>query len=244
MENKTKQFKITAKEVNAIKAVLKSTDSLTKKYDKLGVTIGTNKSKLAKLVFKLNVRYMTVTNSKTWLYQFNRRPENWDEVTSNFADKLIAGLNAVDSKDFLHKSGALAMKFVDVKDGVEIYDVDKLPAKKQTWKNLGVDQKVLEDQIGSKKFNKLLASSTTKDKTNKKIAKKGNGEVIKMKDLPIVELTNQIIIKTNKMSSIKWEQLGDNSQPTKTELENLLTACDNLALRIRKTRDTKIAKIS
>tara|TARA_R110002012_G_scaffold25229_3_gene83850 strand:+ start:6862 stop:7584 length:723 start_codon:yes stop_codon:yes gene_type:complete len=240
MQNKIKNFKTTAKEINAIKLVLKSTDSLTKKYDKLGVTIGTNKSKLAKLVFKLNIRYMTVTNSKTWVYQFNRRPENWDEVTSNFADKLIAGLNAVDSKDFLHKAGALAMKFVDVKDGVEIYDVDKLPAKKQTWKNLGVDQKVLEDQIGSTKFNKLLASSTTKDKTNKKIAK----EVIKIQDLSIVELTNQIIIKTNKMGSIQWEQLGDNSQPTKKELINLLTATENLVLKIRDTRNTKIAKIS
>tara|TARA_R100001443_G_scaffold31038_1_gene45017 strand:- start:23282 stop:24004 length:723 start_codon:yes stop_codon:yes gene_type:complete len=240
MENKTKQFKITAKEVNAIKAVLKSTDSLTKKYDKLGVTIGTNKSKLAKLVFKLNVRYMTVTNSKTWLYQFNKRVENWDDVTSDFADKLIAGLNAVDSKNFLQTAGALAMKFVDVENGLEIYDIDKLPASKKTWKNLGVDQKVLEEQIGSKKFNKLLTSNTTKDKTNKKIAK----EVIKIQDLSIVELTNQIIIKTNKMGSVNWEQLGDNSQPTKKELINLLTATENLALKIRETRNTKLAKIS
>ena len=240
MGKQESKYKLTTKEFNAIKSVLNANDSLTKKYDKLTIDLGNAKVKLAKLIFTLNIKAMEQLKVKTWPFNFNARTENWSDHAKALAVRLIG--NNEKKHNFLHTSTALATKFLNVKDGVEIYDTNKLPGF-NTMLKLGVDRDQLKKQIGKKAFEKLekkKSVNTLKAKSNKKIAK----EVIKIKDLPIRELTNQIIIKTNKMSSIKWEQLGDNSQPTIKEMLDLLNATQNLALKIRETRNTKIAKVS
>jgi hypothetical protein len=240
MEKQASKFKLTAKEFNGIKSALNATDSLSKKYDKLSLDLGNAKTKLARLIFTLNIKAMEKENGKKWMFNFNARTENWSDQAKALAERLIGKNNK--KLYFLHTATVLATKFLDVKDGIEIYDTNKLPGF-NTMLKIGVDKDQLKKQIGSKAYDKLTktkAVNTLKGKSNKKIAK----EVIKMQDLPIQELTNQIIIKTNKMGSVNWEQLGDNSQPTKKELINLLTACENLAQKIRETRNTKIAKVS
>jgi phage pi2 protein 07 len=242
MGKQSSKFKLTTKEFNAIKSVLNASDSLTKKYDKLTIDLGNAKTKLARLIFTLNIKAMrelNITNGR-WVFNFNARTENWSDHAKALAVRLIG--NNEKKHNFLHTSTVLATKFLDVKNDVEIYDTNKLPGF-NTWSKLGVDKDQLKKQIGSKaygKFEKKKSVNTLKAKSNKKIAK----EVIKIKDLTIRELTNHIIIKTNKMSSIKWEQLGDNSQPTKKEMVDLLNATEHLAQKIRETRATTLAKVS